>query len=288
MHQVLMGALTSLSFGVADFLASLSSRRIQAKNALTGMLVVSTAILTLMFGVFGSFSDLLNPGIWLACLHGAAMACALLLFFHAMAIGPINVAAPIVAAHPLFIIAFALLQGSHPSIIQTAAMLGTVAGLIMLGAFALKPKATGPGKSIGPSRQAVACAVAASIVYALAIVAAQQAVRFNDELTILWLGRVFGLLVLLMTFVGKGERPSLPIAWWPFFCLHGALDSGGLLFLLLGSGGQFDEITAVVASTFTIVTVALAWVFLGERMSRIQYFAVILILACVMVLASGL
>ena len=280
MHQVLMGALCALSYGAADFLASRSSRRIGAASALTGMLLVSTLALTAAAVFSGRMVHLHGPGAWLAGVHGVTMAGALLLFFRAMQLGPVTVAAPIVAAHPVFVIAFALVMGSQPSGLQLAAMLGTVAGLVVVSAAG--------GKSGGGSlKGATASALAASLVYAAAIVSAQEAMRHSDPLPVLWIGRLFGLLLLAVLFAAGRRRPELPPVWWPFFCVHGALDSGGLLFLLLGSSGELNEITAVVASTFSLVTVALAWAFLKERISPLQLTGIVLIAVCVATLAAS-
>ena len=287
MLQVVMGALCALSFGVADFMASRSSRAIGARSALTGMLLVSTFALTAAVPFLASLQGLSGPGALLACIHGAAMASALLLFFRAMELGPVSVAAPIVAAHPVFIVAFALAAGSRPSGLQLAAMLAIIASLVVVGAGnpAETEQTDEPGR--GNSRKAVASALAASIIYAVAIISAQQAMRWSDEFAVLWLGRLSGLLLLAAVFAVSRTRPALPVTWWPFFAVHGLLDSAGLLFLLLGSIGELDEITSVVASTFTMVTVGLAWFFYRERISPHRWAAIGVIFVGVGVLAAG-
>ena len=287
MLQVMMGALCALSFGVADFMASRSSRAIGARNALTGMLLVSTLALTAAVPFLASFRGLSGPGALLACIHGAAMASALLLFFRAMELGPVAVAAPIVAAHPVFIVAFALAAGSRPSGLQLAAMLAIIASLVVVGAGNPAGKVQTDEPSRRNLRTAVASALAASIIYAVAIISAQQAMRWSDEFAVLWLGRLSGLLLLAAVFAASRTRPALPMPWWPFFAVHGLLDSAGLLFLLLGSIGELDEITSVVASTFTMITVGLAWFFYRERISPRRWAAIAVIFVGVGVLAAG-
>ena len=287
MLQVMMGALCALSFGVADFMASRSSRSIGARNALTGMLLVSTLALTAAFPFFASLPDLLSLGALIACIHGAAMAAALLLFFRAMELGPVAVAAPIVAAHPVFIVAFALATGSRPSGLQLAAMLAIIAALVVVGASNPSETEQGEERRRRNLRRAVASALAASVIYAVAIISAQQAMRWSDEFAVLWLGRLSGLLLLAAVFAASRARPALPMLWWPFFVVHGLLDSAGLLFLLLGSIGELDEITSVVASTFTMVTVGLAWFFYRERIAPRRWAAIAVIFVGVGVLAAG-
>lgn len=279
MHQVLFGALSALSFGSADFLASLSSRRLGALRAITGMMLVSAAALTVAFMLMGDFRRVGLEGTLLSVVHGTAFAFALALYFRAMATGPVYVAAPIISAHPLFIIAFALAAGSEPTLLQSVAMLGTIAGVAIVAAG-------GSSASDGaPNAASTLHAFASSIVYAIAVVAAQKAVPLNGEFATIWVGRLSGLIALAALFAAKREPLHLPKVWWPFFCAHGLLDTGGLLFLLFGSGRDLDEITAVVASAFGAVTVALAWIFLDERMTPLRLLGIGMTFFCVGTLA---
>ena len=225
MFQVLMGAMCAVSFGVADFMASRSSRAIGARNALAGMLLVSSFALTLVAPFVIAPAELLNPGTAIACFHGAAMAAALLLFFRALELGPVSVAAPIVAAHPIFIVSFALIMGSRPSGLQLVAMMAIIAALVYLGTSNRASPEPGADALWRSPRAAIGSAVAASVIYAFAIISAQQAMLWSDEFSVLWLGRLFGLIFLFGVFAVARERPDLPRAWWPFFLAHGILDS---------------------------------------------------------------
>ena len=289
MHHVLMGVLSAVSLGFADFMASQSALRLGALRALIGMLFVSSIVLTGYVVWSGQIFEATNTGIWFACLHGITMSCALLLFFHALSIGPINIVAPIIAAHPIFVVAFALSLGSRPSWQQLAAMVGIIAGIVIVASTGKHAISKDPDELplSERRRRVLGISLAASFVYAVALVCLQKAAPHQDDTITLWLGRLSGLLILLPVLPLKGETLALPIRWWPFFGLHGLLDSGGLLFLLLGSSGSFPEITVVVASTFSVVTVALAWVFLNERMSWFQGSSIALIMAGVAVLALG-
>lgn len=287
MHQVLMGALSAIAFGIADFMGSQSGQRLGALRALTGMLMVSSIVLTAYVWADGSLGSVSGLGLAVAALHGVLLSCALLFFFHAMTIGPINVVAPIIAAHPVFILAFAVLSGARPEPLQLLAMAGTILGVVVVGAIGHKASSTsGRGATTGRTMgEVIGISVIASLIYAGAIIAAQKAAPLNDDVVTLWLGRICGLAAMLAVFPIRRERFSLPLRWWPFFCLHGVLDSGGLLFLLLGSGGRYDEVTAVVASTFSVITVILAWLILKERMTKTQGVGLALIFICVAVLA---
>ncbi|MDC1286393.1 DMT family transporter [Gammaproteobacteria bacterium] len=293
MINVLMGAGSAVSLGVADFMASQSSEKIGAPRALAGMLFVSTVVLTVFLVISGKTTDLLDAdnarGLLLGILHGVTMACALVLFFHAMAIGKLSVVAPIIAAHPVFIVAFAFLAGGSLVLPQLVAIAIVLTGVALVGSSAHSDDSnTSETKRHTPTKIVVGISLVSSLLYAGAIIALQQASQNLSELPVLWLGRTFGLLTIVLVILCKRQSPLPPSAkWWPFFLLHGFLDSGGMLFILLGTNGTGDDaITAVVASTFPVITVLLAWIILKERMTVIQILGGVSIFAGVATLIA--
>ena len=65
---------------------------------------------------------------------------------------------------------------------------------------------------------------------------------------------------------------------------HGFLDTFGFFLLFAGGMTRNPEFTAVISSTFSVVTVILACVLLGERMARLQIFGLVLIVSGVAML----
>lgn len=293
MISITMGGLSAVSLGVADFIASQNSERIGAARALAGMLLISSIVLSALMGVQGEFAGLFaRANLWsilLACLHGFTMAIALLLFFYAMSIGKISVVAPIVAAHPLVIVVFHVSLGSYLSAPQLIAVIGILIGVALVG---------GGGNNHHPGDQntkhyakwqiVVFTSIAASLVYGIAILFLQGAADSITDLQVLWFGRCVGLVTVLAFILGRRRTPFPPSAkWWGLFAIHGALDSGGLLFLLLGTnGGTSNSITAVVASVFPVVTMGLAWVILREHVRSLQLLGAGLVFAGVSIIAA--
>ena len=94
----------------------------------------------------------------------------------------------------------------------------------------------------------------------------------------------FALLALL--FAVRGRTPRIPTAWWPLLALQGLMDAGAYVSLLFGGHGPGSEIAVVVSSSFSVVTVLLARVFLREAMSLLQWAGVAAIVGGVAVLAA--
>ncbi len=90
-----------------------------------------------------------------------------------------------------------------------------------------------------------------------------------------------------MLLVIRREVPRIPMRWWPILCAQGVLDGSALLALVAGSQDATSAVTAVLASTFSAVTVLLARVVIREAMSWGQWLGIAMILSGVATL-SGL
>lgn len=271
MLSIAMGCLSALSYGVADFIASQNARRINALRTLFGMLCVGSVLMTLVMFMTSGFVGLLSVGslaaLLLASLHGTAMAGALLCFFHAMTIGKISVVAPIVAAHPAGIVLFYLLQGSALSQLQFGAILLIMLGCILVGlSEGSKPNDDTLEKTYAKRSVVIGFSICASALYAAAIVLLQAATTSLPDMQVIWLGRMCGLLTVGIALAFSKQAYAPIRRRWGWVLIHGCLDVAGLTFLVLGSvGGTGNILAAVVASTFPVVTMALAALVLREK-----------------------
>lgn len=285
MNPALWGSLCAVNLGVADFLARFSSRALGHVNALLGVLVVGSMVLSL-WALRAPSALVWEPsGLWLLALNGTATTVMTLLLYRGLARGPVSVVAPIVASHPVLVVALWFALGIRPSWIQWAAMATTLAGVIIVARCAENPES---GSEWGPKalRKTIAIAAAAAVAYAVLVAAGQVAVPIYGEFQTLWLGRLVSLAFLLVLLLVRGQHPNLPLRWWPFLTAQGALDAGGYLSLLSGSKGQGAEIAAVTASTFAAVTTLMARFLLREPIRSLQWCGIVLIFAGVAVLTA--
>ena len=111
-----------------------------------------------------------------------------------------------------------------------------------------------------------------------ATAAGQEAGAAFGELQAVCLARWVSIAACLLWFVGRRERPLVPIRWWPVLAAQGLLDGGAYLALVSASEGAGSAIVAVLASTFSAVVVVLARVVLREHISALQWGGIALIL----------
>lgn len=282
MNQIIWGLVSALSLGSADFLARFSARAVGHTRALLGVFIVSSICLSAYMVVTDQpmMIDLIDQ--WRIVLFGVMNTVAMLFMYRALARGPLSLVAPIIAAHPAIVVVFAFLLGSRPSDVQWLGMILAVIGTIVVARVVNETNTQYPDK-----KTTIKLSLYASLAYAILIIAGQSAVPIHGELQTLWLGRIVALVSLIPLFFLTKKSVAISVGWIAFLCLQGTLDFLGLLFLLLGSHGEFTEITAVVGSLFGAVTILLARLFLKELISRYQWSGIILIFFGVMCLAGG-
>ena len=341
MGGVLWGCLSALCLGSADFMARFGTRALGARSVYLVVLAIGGTVLTVVVLVSGTPIVRSPPGLALSALHGLSVVVMSVLLYTALARGPISMVAPIVAAHPVLVLAFAVATGQRPSFAQWLAMAAIVAGVVAVARFARAgpgeadasppgwrttaprgealcggPRACvadprdsaksvpakaetgnpreskdcgGPLSSEDPAarRTTLAIAAGASVAHALIIISGQAAVPYMGELQTTWIGRLTGLVALLILFAVRRERPRCERSWLPFLLLLGLLDTSGYLALFTGSTGSHPEATAVAASTFGVVTVVLARIVLREPITWRQWGAIALVFSGVAALAGA-
>ncbi len=286
MNQAIWGILSALSLGTADFLARYSSRAVGADRALLGVFIVSCLVLTGTMVLEGRAVPTDLEQIWLPVLFGALTTLAMLLLYEALALGPISLAAPIVAAHPALVVVFAVMLGSRPDAVQWLAIAATMAGAVIVARYADTASEGDDRTALAPASRTIVVASGACVAYAGMVIAGQHAVPVYGDLETIWIGRFVSLLTLLALLLVRRRSPSVPVKLWLLLGIQGTLDAAGFLFLLKGSDGAFAEIAAVVSACFGAVTILLALVILKERLTVQQWFGVLVVFVGVAVLSS--
>ncbi|MSP82911.1 MAG: DMT family transporter [Alphaproteobacteria bacterium] len=284
MNAAVWGTLCSLSFGLADLIASRSGRAIGPKCSLLATFLVGTAGITLWMVLDPPATDWPRDQLWLLGVHGIATTVSILLLYWGFARGPIGVVAPIIAVHPVLVVGWLWLQGAEPGALQWAAMATAIAGAVVVAVVGENPVEAGRDRRF--FMRSVAIAVACCLAYTVWVVIGQSAARAYGADAALWATRPISLVALLLLFVIARERPRLPIRWWPLLVVQATLDSAGVFFFY--GGGRTDDpaIAAVTSSVFGAVTTFLAWAVFRERVVALQWLGIVIVFGSVAVLAG--
>jgi len=277
MFSILYGLLAAFSWGAGDFAGGLAARKTGAYRAVLYGEAIGLAVLfafTLL-----SPQPLPDTVSWIyAILAGALGTTGLLLLYAAMIQGKMSIAAPVSA----------LLAAALPVLV--GAFTDGLVDLLTFFGFCLALAAVWFISQSGAGVTNILTHIAdlrlpllAGLGFGAYFVLMHQATRE----TIFWpmaAARTAGFLVVGLFMAVRRDTWSVKRDAWPVLGINGVLDVGGNLFYILaGQTGRMD-VSAVLSSLFPAVTVLLAWIFLGERLSRRQALGVALALLAIVLM----
>jgi drug/metabolite transporter (DMT)-like permease len=274
MISALLGLASALGLGTADFMARFSARALGATLTYAVVLLIGAVGTTVLILVTGAELVWSAYGCGIAVLHGISVSVMCILLYEGMARGPIAVVAPIVATHPVPVLAVNVLMGVRPSAVEWMAMAIIIVGGVLISRHAISEAEPAEAKA---NRTTVLIALGACLAYVAIVLTAQAATPVIGELETMWIGRWAGLAFIVLVLVAQGARLQVPSSWWPFVGLQGGLDSLGYLAFLAGANTAAPHVTMVVASAFSVVTVLLARVVIKEQVTPLQWAAIALI-----------
>lgn len=258
--------LASLLWGTADFLAGRASRvHPAAMVALVGQAMGLTA-LALVLLVRGADGGAVAGGA-LSGLFGAA---AVLSFYRALALGTMSIVAPIVATSAIVpVLAGVLLDGERPGGLQWVGIAVALTGVVLASR-------EHDGTTAVDSAKAIRLALAAAVLIGCALVFLDAAAE-HDALTGVGVARAVSVPILVV--VALQARARVPWRTVPSLAVIGLLDTGANTAFAIATTGGLLSLVAVLGGLFPVVTVALAYLLLHERLLGIQRTGVLLALA---------
>lgn len=280
-----MGALlalaSALSWGSADFLGGVQSRRLSSVavalwSQVAGGLVLLAVLLL-------SRQQVSVEGFAWGVAAGAGTGCALILFYRGLSGGAMAIVAPISACAAAVPVAVALLGGDIPSALQ---FLGF--GLCLVGVVTISVPDRAGRKVSGRPLTAVSLGLAAALGFGLFYVFVDRGGQAGGSP--LWVvgGARLGSMtaILVIAAVSRSAlRVTRPAA--PALVLTGVLDTGAnVLFAIAATKGDLG-VVAVLGSLYPLTTVALATLVSREPLSALRGLAGAIALAGVVVLSAS-
>ena len=275
MGAVVLGLVSGLSWGVADFLGGLASRRaaafaVVALSQAAGLAVALIAVAVLR-------PDLPPPEkALLGATAGLAGVVGLMAFYRALSLGSMSVIAPISALGAIVPVVVDLAAGDAPAAVVLAGMLVALAGA------ALVARAPGPA-----SRAGIGLAVVAALGFGGFFSLLAEAADGESALWSLITARGASVPVAVVVSLGVGASLALRGRVLLMTAVAGVLDASANLMFAAGSQRGLTSVVAVLGSLYPVTTVALAAVILHERLGRLQTVGAGFALVGVAMIAAG-
>ncbi|MDX6199427.1 MAG: hypothetical protein QOJ79_2578 [Actinomycetota bacterium] len=277
MVAVLLALLTALTYGVANYLGPLLTRRLP----LGGVLVVGqTASLVgalVLFALRGGSTD--RTGLLLGIAAGILNGAALATFYTAAARGPISIVAPIGSTGAVVPVVVSMLQGERPSVLQLVGIPVAILGVALAAARAAPHPDADPVAGVG-------LAIFAAAVFGTFLAVFAQASQHGSTRAVL--DSRAALLACTVLVVAAARIPwRIPVREIAAAAVPGVLLVTGTAAYGIATTKGLVSIVAVLATLSPVITVALAVLLLHERLIGRQRAGVAIALAGVVLLAAG-
>ncbi len=277
---IVLALAAAASWGLADFLAGLASRRVSVPVVLLlvegGGLVVIGLVAVVWGGPF--FDD--AQDFWSAVGAGLSGVLALGCFYRALAIGTMSVVAPISSAGVALPVVVGIATGNRPSVVTTLGLVAIVVGVVL----ASREEHDG-AEATAAGRTALGLALLAALGFGgfYVLIDAPADVSVPWTLVVSRSAAVpFVALLILWT------RPAFPAARLGLgIAAVGCID---LLATVLLSTAQTKgdlSVVSVLGGMYPVMTVLLAAAVLGERVRSPQLVGIVCALGGVGAVAAG-
>src|SRR6266403_4912077 len=133
---ILLGLLTALTWGGADFIARFATHRIGTLRSMLYMQLIGFFLLTISLPLLGGWGHLADgsgwqPWAW-GFLAGFFNAMAGLGFYRAFEIGKMAVVAPLSASYPALTLLLSWMTGERVSVVRIAGIICTLVGVVVV------------------------------------------------------------------------------------------------------------------------------------------------------------
>jgi drug/metabolite transporter (DMT)-like permease len=276
---VALGIGAALSWGLADFLGGLRTRRL----TLAAVLLVSQFTGLAAIAVVVAVGNLDGPAADLApaLVAGVCQLAGIAALYRALAIGTMSVISPVSASGAAALpVVVGVATGERPG---TLAFAGMAAALVGVTLASRTPNAPG----YAGSRQGLELAAVAALGFGGFYVGIDAAVDEVEPLWALLAARLSAGAALAAVLLVVRPRLEAPSADLPSLALIGLLDVGANGCFALGVETGLVSVVSVLASLYPVGTVLLARALLGERLVPLQTVGVTVALTGVALIAAA-
>jgi drug/metabolite transporter (DMT)-like permease len=282
MAAIALGLLSSLLWGLSDYLGGLKSRTFPVPVVLAMMYFASLTVMLAFVAVRGSPTPPAE-NVLAALAAGIVGIVGLSAFYRALAIGTMSIVAPIASTGVALPVIVGLIAGDRPGPVRSAGLALAVVGIVL----ASREDGQAPDDR-RLQRLSVLLAIVAALGFGSYFVLAELA-SDGDVAWALVLSRVSAFPVIAMialVVLRRGATRPGAVAWIALAGI-GLLDLGANFFYNYASTiGELSSVS-VSSSLYPVTTVMLAAVLLGERVQGVQRAGVIVALLGVVLIAAG-
>lgn len=273
---ILLGLLTAIGWGGADFTARFSAHRVGALRTMFYMQSVGFLLLTISMHWLGGWGHLADGSGWppwgWGFLAGTINACATLALYRAFEVGKMAIVAPLSASYPALTLFLSWLTGDHLSSARVVGILFILCGVAVVAGGEHAPSEDST-RATQTNTRGIGLAVCAAVGFGILFwLLGNRVVPRTGAIQAVWMIRLTSSVLTASAIFAGAQPMQLPRGSVRWMALGmGALDT--LAFVLSNLGMQMEQVAiiSVLGSLYGAVTVGLAAIVLRERVSRLQW-----------------
>jgi drug/metabolite transporter (DMT)-like permease len=277
---LIWGLGAAIAWGTADYCAKHASEQFGFWPTVWGMNSVGALALGLLWA--GGGTSLAAQQWPTLLLLGVGNAVGGIFFYYALEFGPLVLVSPITAAYPVVSAVLAyLVSGERLGGVMLAAVGGVIAGTLLASLGAGRAPAASHPRRASALLAAVAGALVFGTVFYFLAADAGRSGAAAPVLVFRWVGAA---LLALPVLAGR-RLPVTALVRSRWLWATGLLDSLAYVFYAVGARHLQVSVVSALSGLFSVWTLALAVMFLRERLAWRQWWGVALIFAAIAALA---
>jgi drug/metabolite transporter (DMT)-like permease len=283
---ILLGLVTALCWGGADLFARFATRRIGTFRTMLYMQMCGFCLLTLAMPRLGGWGHLFDgsgwrPWAW-GILAGVLNTSSTLSLYRSFEIGKLSIVAPISACYPVLTMLLSALTGERLTPLRLFGLVLTIAGVILVARGEETPDDTNPtDEEAQPAKKRLGVGWALFSAFGFGIMFWLLGLRVVPLLggsPSVWIIRLTSVAATALVMLVARQSRALPLRRdAPWILGVGLLDTSAYVFNNYGMLHEQTSVVSVLASLYGAVTVALAALFLREKVTASQWLGIVAI-----------
>lgn len=282
---VLLGLAAAVGFGTADFIARNVTQRLGYLSTLFYLQVLGGLVVVPFAIVHERVQwQAADPWLWIVGL-GVLNLLAALALYRSLEYGVLSVVAPLTGMAPAIstVLAFALL-GERPSHAVVAGIIMVMAGVAVLASSGT-PVGGPPPKD---ARAGLISALLTLVGFGGLSIGLKVAAEAIGPMTTIVAVRFIGVAAILLASLCRLARVAHPERGrWPQVFVLTLIDTAAFVAFTIGIRIGSVAIVTTLTGLYAAVTVGLAAVFLGERLSVVSYVSIAVMMGGVTLILLG-
>ncbi len=287
---ILLGLLTALTWGGADFIARFATHRIVALRSMLYMQLAGFFLLSSLLPALGGWGHLADGSGWQPWAWGFLAGCfnALsgLALYRAFEIGKMAVVAPLSASYPALTLVLSWMTGERLTIVRIAGIICTLGGVVVVAGGEKTPDEN-DAAAVQRSGRGVGLAIFAAVGFAVLfwLLGIRIIARVGAIQTV-WMIRLTSTLLTAAAILIAKQPMRLPRGEVRWMVLGmGVFDTFAFVSSNFGMKMEQVAVISVLGSLYGAVTVGLAAIFLREHVSRWQWAGIVTIFVGILLIS---